>query len=294
MHRKSESYRQANWKWTVEGTRVTFSYLSVDGEEGYPGDVLANVSYLVTEDGTLSVDFLATATRKTVVNLTNHSYFNLAGHQTGVAELYNHRMHVRWVEESSESGWSSSPMDARDSGRVASALPSSWEGIGYLMEKRITETDQNSIPTGGFIKVGGTAYDLRIETRLGDAMGRVSAGYDDNFCVSNYGNKSLAFVARAFHPPSGRYMELHSDQPGVQFYTSNFLPAPADPALVGKGGVGYRRHGAFCLETQNYPDAVNRPHFPDVVLKPGDTYVHRIRYSFGAVKEESSPSVVST
>lgn len=96
--------------------------------------------------------------------------------------------------------------------------------------------------------------------------------------------QALNFVARASHPPSGRYLELYSDQQGVQFYTSNFLPSPKDEALSGKGGVGYRKHGAFCLETQTYPDAVNHAGFPTALLKPGQLYTHRVKYSFGAEK----------
>lgn len=93
--------------------------------------------------------------------------------------------------------------------------------------------------------------------------------------------QDLNFAARAFHPNSGRYLEIYTDQPGVQLYTSNFLPAPSEPAIIGKNGVGYRKHGAFCLETQNYPDAINHPNFPSAVLKPGEIYKHRVKFCFG-------------
>ncbi|XP_052744696.1 galactose mutarotase [Bicyclus anynana] len=255
LHGGIVGFDKVNWKYIVDGSKVIFSYLSKDGEEGYPGDLVTTVIYEVKEDDTLYVEFVATTTKKTVVNLTNHSYFNLAGHETGAEEIYNH--------------------------------------VIAINADKITETTSESIPTGRFIKVGGTAYDLRIPARLGDAMERQADSelYDDNFCVTAYQKEELNFISRVTHPPSGRYLELYSDQPGVQLYTSNFLPSPNEPALVGKGGVGYRRHGAFCLETQNYPDAVHHPGFPTAILKPGDVYRHRVNYRFG-VSNEIGPEVV--
>lgn len=105
----------------------------------------------------------------------------------------------------------------------------------------------------------------------------------------------LTLAATVTHPPSGRYLEVHTNQPGVQFYTANFLPAPTEPALVGKNGVGYRRHGAFCLETQTYPDAVHHTNFPSSILVPGEEYVHRVVYKFGVYNSDKvvePPSVM--
>ncbi|KPJ06986.1 Aldose 1-epimerase [Papilio machaon] len=272
-----------NWKSVVDGYKVTFSYLSKDAEEGYPGDLLTNVTYDVTDDDVINVQFIATSTKKTVINLTNHSYFNLAGHNTGAEEVYNHVISVN--------------------------------------ADRITETTPQSIPTGGFVNVGGTPFDLRIPIRLGDVMKQGQNLFHDNFCINTYGNKDLNFVSRVSHPRSGRYLEVYSDQPGVQLYTANFLPFPDQEALgrylevysdqpgvqlytanflpfpdqealVGKSGVGYRRHGAFCLETQNYPDAVHHPNFPSPILKPGDIYKHKVMYRFGTEKY-NYPQVVS-
>ncbi|KOB52288.1 Aldose 1-epimerase [Operophtera brumata] len=188
------------------------------GTEGYPGDLLTNVTYDVTEENTFLMNFTASASKKTVVNLTNHSYFNLAGHDAGSEGLYDH--------------------------------------------------------------VGGTAFDLRSATKLGDAMNKGHALFDDNFCVSTYGNKGLNFVSRVIHPPSGRTLELYSNQPGVQLYTGNFLPEASEPALIGKSG--------------NYPDAVHHANFPSAVLRPGDVYKHDVVYKFGVEKcQETHPHVVS-
>ncbi|KAL0879594.1 hypothetical protein ABMA27_003321 [Loxostege sticticalis] len=245
LHGGLVGFDKVNWDSNVEGNKVTFSYLSKDGEEGYPGDLITSVIYEVKDDHSLHVEFKSTTTKKTVVNLTNHSYFNLAGHKTGATEIFNH--------------------------------------VVSINANKITETDSDSIPTGKFTDVGGTPFDLRIPTRLGDVINKQENLFDDNFCVNTY-NQGLNFVARVVHPKSGRYLEVHSDQPGVQFYTANFLPQPSEPALVGKDGGGYRRHGAFCLETQKYPDAVHHSNFPSTVLAPGDVYVHKVVYKFGAEK----------
>ncbi|XP_063831871.1 galactose mutarotase isoform X1 [Ostrinia nubilalis] len=252
LHGGIVGFNKVNWESRVEGNKVVFSYLSKDGEEGYPGDLVTNVIYEVREDNSLHVEFKSTTTKKTVVNLTNHSYFNLAGHQTGADEMLKH--------------------------------------VASINANKITETDSESIPTGKFINVGGTPFDLRIPTRIGSVINKQENLFDDNFCVNTYGNKNVNFVARVVHPSSGRYLELFSDQPGVQFYTANSLPDPSTPALVGKDGAGYRRHGAFCLETQKYPDAVHHPNFPSAFLSPGDVYTHRVIYKFGAEKKASHSS----
>ncbi|CAH2087835.1 unnamed protein product [Euphydryas editha] len=253
LHGGLVGFDKMNWNATVNGKKVIFSYLSKDGEEGYPGDLVTNVIYEVKNDDVLYVEFLATTTKKTVVNLTNHSYFNLAGHDAGPDEIFNH--------------------------------------VITINADKITETTSESIPTGRFIKVGGTPFDLRVPTRLGDAMNKASGLYDDNFCVTINDEQSMNFVSRVVHPSSGRYLEVYSNQPGVQLYTSNGLPSPNETALEGKAGAGYRRHGAFCLETQVYPDAVNHDNFPSAILVPGDIYRHKVNYRFGAVSS-SRPEVV--
>ncbi|XP_041969328.1 galactose mutarotase-like [Aricia agestis] len=253
LHGGIIGFDKVNWESSVKDNTVVFSYLSKDGEEGYPGNLITNVIYEVKDD-TLYVKFMATTTKRTVVNLTNHSYFNLAGHAAGARELYDHVISIN--------------------------------------ADRITETSAASIPTGRFTNVGGTLYDLRIPTRLGDRMDKDPKLYDDNFCVTNY-DKGLRFVSRVHHPYSGRFLELYSDQPGVQLFTSDNLPGPNDPALIGKDGEGYRRHGAFCLETQNFPDAVHHQNFPSAILSPGEVYTHTVTYKFGVLKDRSPEVVIS-
>ncbi|XP_045504803.1 galactose mutarotase-like [Colias croceus] len=254
LHGGIVGFDKVNWTSSVDGTKVTFSYLSKDGEEGYPGNLITNVIYEVTDDDALHLTFKSITDKKTLLNLTNHSYFNLAGHDAGADGLFDHVISIN--------------------------------------ADKITETSSESIPTGRFTKVGGTPFDLRIPIRLGDAMSKADDLFDDNFCVTTFGRKDLTFVSRVYHPDTGRYLELYSNQPGVQLYTGNSLPDPSDSALIGKDGVGYRRHGAFCLETQNYPDAIHHNNFPDGVLKPGDVYEHKVVYRFG-VERNNGPRVVS-
>ncbi|XP_050682886.1 galactose mutarotase-like [Leptidea sinapis] len=241
LHGGIVGFNKVNWNSTVDGTKVIFSYYSKDGEEGYPGDMIANVIYEVV-DNSLLVEFLAVTHKKTIINMTNHSYFNLAGHDAGADGLYDHIITVN--------------------------------------ADRVTETSADNIPTGRLLKVGGTPFDLRAPVRLGDVLVLHERLFDHNFCVSPTGEE-LNFVSRVVHPSSGRYLQVYSNQPGVQVYTSYFLPAPQDQPIVGKQGTPYHRHAAFCLETQVYPDAVNHPHFPTVILKPGDVYRHKVRYEFG-------------
>ncbi|CAG2055756.1 unnamed protein product [Timema podura] len=176
----SSSLSIRTWQYHLDGKKVTFSYLSKDGEEGFPGDVLASVTYELAPGNQLSITMKATSTKQTPINMCNHSYFNLAGHKSGATEVYKHTVKIN--------------------------------AFGF------TKTDSESIPTV-----------------LMDSTWRSAA----KFPVE--------------HPTSGIAMEVHADQPGVQFYTGNGL----SNATVGKGSTPYSKHGAFCLETQNYPDAVN-------------------------------------
>ncbi|KAL4713389.1 hypothetical protein ACJJTC_010374 [Scirpophaga incertulas] len=242
LHGGVVGFDKVIWKYNVEGLKVTLSHLSKDGEEGYPGDLITNVTFEVLEDNTVHIAFQSSTTKKTVVNLTNHAYFNLAGHHTGAAEIYNH--------------------------------------IITINANKITETDSESIPTGAFLDVGGTPFDLRISRRLGELI-KNSDMFDNNFCVTTHDSQKINFVSRVVHAPSGRCLEIFSDQPGVQLYTANFLPSSDQSPIIGKGSATYRRHGAFCLETQKFPDAVHHTNFPSAMLKPGDLYVHNVLYRFG-------------
>ncbi|KAJ8936761.1 hypothetical protein NQ318_023198 [Aromia moschata] len=229
LHGGFRGFDKVNWNHHVNGTQVTLSYLSQDMEEGYPGDVVVNVTFELTNTNEFFIDFKAVSTKPTFVNLTNHSYFNLAGHNKGAEEMYKHIISIN---------------------------------ADYT-----TEVDENSIPTGKLLPVGGSVFDLRIPRVLGEVIHKIPGydGYDHNFCVNKASQQENTFVARAVHPPTGRVMEVYSNQPGVQFYCSNSIPedpkkfrGDAGPLqrLEGKEG-DYFKHGAFCFETQNWPDAVN-------------------------------------
>jgi len=235
--------------WTTElardEARVHFSYASPSGEEGYPGLVLASVVYSLTEGNELVLEYSAVTDAATPVNLTHHSYFNLAG--AGSPTVLDHVLQVNAT--------------------------------------RTTPTDETLIPTGELASVAGTPLDFRAPTRVGDRVAELDAtaaiGYDHNYAVRDAALVSdLATVlgsgpvAVLSDPASGRVLELYSDQPGLQFYCGNFLFAQR-----GKGGAMYPHRSGCCLETQGFPNAVNQPSFPNTVLRPGETYrqltVHR-------------------
>jgi aldose 1-epimerase len=217
--------------WNAEpqsGAAVKFSYTSADGEEGYPGEVKVTVLMTLTEKNELTIDYTAGSDKPTPVNLTNHSYFNLAGQ----GDILNHELMIE--------------------------------------ADHFTPKDANSIPTGEIRAVKGTPMDFTTPHAIGGRFSQLDekpAGYDHNF-VLNSGGKNLSVAARVFEPKTGRVLELSTTEPGVQLYTSNFL----DGSLTGKRGVVYRQHSAFCLETQHFPDSVNQPKFPSIILRPGQTY----------------------
>ncbi|XP_046382494.1 galactose mutarotase [Ischnura elegans] len=249
IHGGFKGFDKMNWEsHVVGGGKLVLSLLSGDGDEGYPGEVLTHATYSLTENNELLLQLQATVTKPTPINLTNHSYFNLAGHDAGSDGIYEHLVTIN--------------------------------------ADNYTPVDKSLIPTGAIVPVRSTAYDLLKcpGQKLGPMLHclRKEGGYDINFCVNPSSDDSKAFVARVEHPGSGRILEVFSDAPGVQFYTSNGLPdaTAAQPPLIGKGGAKYWKHGAFCLETQNYPNAVNQPNFPNSVLTPGATYSHNVLYRF--------------
>lgn len=216
-------------------------YLSPDGEEGFPGNLDTTVRYSVTKDNALRIDYEATTDKPTVLNLTNHTYFNLSGPGHSVLD---HRITI----------------DAN----------------------RYTPVNANLIPTGELASVAGTPFDFRKPVRIGEHINddneqiKYGGGYDHNFVLNSPGNLKKASV-RVEEQSSGRVMEVFTDQPGVQFYTGNFL----DGSLSGIGGA-FEKRSALCLETQHFPDSPNQPKFPTTVLRPGHHFKSTTMFRFSA------------
>lgn len=247
LHGGRRGFDKVVWQAkAVEGEKedsLELTYLSADGEEGYPGNLSVKVVYAWTDDNELRIDYTATTDRKTVVNLTHHSYFNLAG--AGVGDNLAHEMTIN--------------------------------------ADRFTPVDGGLIPTGELRSVEGTPMDFRQPTAIGaridadDEQLKLGGGYDHNW-VLNSTDGSLAPAARVHEPTTGRVMDVLTTEPGIQFYAGNFL----DGSNVGKGGKAYRHRSAFCLETQHFPDSPNHPEFPSTVLEPGGTYRQTTVYRFSA------------
>jgi aldose 1-epimerase len=230
--------------WKVEETkanngeaRVKLSYLSKDGEEGYPGNLSCTVTYILTKDDELKINYEAETDKPTVINLTNHSYWNLAGQGNG--DILSHEL--------------------------------------MLNADKYTPVDEGLIPTGEIRNVKDTPMDFTRPMAIGSRIGQVEGGYDHNY-VLNGGGGTLALCAKVYEPTTGRIMEIYTTEPGVQFYTGNFL----DGTITGKSGKVYKKHYGFCLETQHFPDSPNKPDFPSVVLNPGDKYNTFTAYKFSA------------
>lgn len=226
---------------TSNGPVLQLSYLSKDGEEGYPGNMSVTATYTITEDNALRLDFEATSDKDTVCNLTHHSYFNLAGQGNG--DILGDML--------------------------------------YINANSFTPVDATLIPTGELRPVDGTAFDFRQPTAIGarinadDQQIKFGPGYDHNWVI-NKPLGQLGLMARVSEPASGRVMEVFSTEPGLQFYSGNFL----NGSIMGKDGMVYRYRSAFCMEPQHYPDSPNHPQFPSTELKPGETYHNTIIYKF--------------
>ncbi len=245
LHGGLRGFGAVVWQAQVEscdGTEaLVLTYDSPDGEEGYPGNLRAQVTYSLTADLGLRLDYRATSDQATIVNLTNHAYFNLAGHDAGSVEDHIIRINA-----------------------------------GFF-----TPTDAESIPTGEIRPVDGTPLDLRQPTRIGAQIDsaydqlRWCGGYDNNWVLPSDG-RALIVAAEVTEPVSGRQMQVMTTSRGVQFYTGNGLRTK----LPGKNGATYGKRSGFCLETQFYPDAIHHPHFPSPVLRPGEVQTSTTVFRF--------------
>jgi len=220
---------------------LEFHYLSKDGEEGYPGNLDITLTYELTDSNEFKINYKATTDKPTIVNLTHHSFWNL--HGAGNGDINDH--------------------------------------VLMLNADKFTPVDSSLIPFGKLEPVKGTPMDFTTPTPIGERVGadfeqlKFGKGYDHNWVLNKKGNE-LSLAATVLEPKSGRYMEVWTTEPGVQFYGGNFMGAD-----TGKGGKAYVHRGALALETQHYPDSPNQPAFPSVVLKPGQTYQQTCVYKFG-------------
>ncbi len=245
LHGGNKGFDKRVWEGdsfeSEEGVGVKLSYTSEDGEEGYPGNLSVTVLYTLTPDNSLKIDYSASTDAPTVVNLTNHAYFNLK--DAGASDILGHELQMH--------------------------------------AESITPVDSTLIPTGEFMQVEGTAFDFRNSTPIGQRIDAeeeqiiFGKGYDHNYIFAR-STEGLEKVITVYEPTSGRVMEVLTTQPGVQFYSGNFL----DGTLTGRGGTIYQHRSGLCLETQHYPDSPNQPNFPSTRLDPGQSYQHSTVYRF--------------
>ena len=231
LHGGFKGFDKRVWDVSQDGNVLQLSYFSKDGEEGYPGNLTASVDYTLI-DNALQVDYRATTDHDTIVNLTNHSYFNLRGHGT----ILDHEL--------------------------------------TLHADSFTPVDEELIPTGEIRPVIGTPMDFRNGKAIGSQLAFIG-GYDHNFVLNDW-DGSLRLAARLYEETTGRVLEILTTEPGIQFYSGNFL----DGSLIGRNSVAYQKYTGLCLEPQHFPDAPNHPNFPSTVLRPGEEYMQTTLYRF--------------
>jgi len=242
LHGGPGGFHNVVWQSEPIANGVAFHYLSKDGEEGYPGNLSVTVRYTVV-GADLNIEYQATTDNPTVLNLTNHAYFNMAG--AGRGTVLAHQL--------------------------------------KLFASRFTPGDAHLIPTGEIRPVAGTPVDFRKVAAVGeridwdDELMRLAHGYDHNFIIDGHGD-GLKLAAEMHEPTTGRLMEVWTTEPAIQFYSGNFL----DGTFKGKNGVAYGKREGFCLETQHYPDSPNHPEFPSTVLRPGESFQSETIYRFSA------------
>lgn len=233
-----------NVKWNVEKvnqTELHLSYFSTDGEEGFPGNLSVMVSYSLTHENELIIDYIATTDQTTIVSLTHHSFFNLRG--AGNGDVLDHEL--------------------------------------FINADRFCPVNKDLIPTGELKSVKGGSFDFTTMHRIGQSIDQpdqqliFGKGYDHNWVLNRTGGE-LSLAAKVVEHTTGRVMEVFTTEPGLQFYSGNFL----DGSDVGKGGKKYNFRSAFCLEAQHFPDSPNQPHFPNTVLRPGEIYNQKTIYKF--------------
>jgi aldose 1-epimerase len=247
LHGGNRGFNRAIWQaepTTRDGLpALRLRHLSPDGDEGYPGNLKVEVTYSVTADNALRIDYMATTDKPTPLNLTNHAYFNLKGE--GQGDILDH--------------------------------------VVMLKARRYTPAKPTMIPTGEIAPVAGTPFDFTTPQRLGARIGEpheqllLARGYDHNFVLDST-DGSLALAATVVEPASGRRLEVLTTEPGVQLFTANHFAGK----VVGKAGRAYEKHGGFCLETQHFPDSPNQPNFPSTILRPGTTFRSTTVFRFSA------------
>ncbi|CAN6465981.1 unnamed protein product [Victoria cruziana] len=241
LHGGEKGFDKVVWevveKKSGDEPSVTFQYYSQDGEQGYPGDLIVTAKYTLTGKTTLRLDMEAVPQNKaTPVNLAQHTYWNLAGHNSG--DILGHYVQI--------------------------------------LASHVTPVDEYTVPTGEIMPVEGSPFDLRDEKKIGSVISQVPGGYDVNYVLDCGEEKSgLKHAARVKDPLSSRVLNLWTNSPGVQFYTANYVDG-----VVGKDGFVYQKHAGLCLETQGFPNAINQPNFPSIVVRPGEKYNHSMLFEF--------------